>query len=48
MLSEADELLAVWDAQPACGYGGTVGVVDAVKQRDVPMTVIWPDGATRD
>jgi len=48
MLSEADELVAVWDGQPARGYGGTADVVDTAKQHGVPVTVIWPDGATRD
>jgi hypothetical protein len=48
MLDAADELLAVWDGQPARGYGGTADVVDAARSRGVPVTVVWPDGATRD
>lgn len=48
MLGRADRLLAVWDGQPARGYGGTADVVDAAEQQGVPVTVIWPDGASRD
>ncbi|WP_345494345.1 hypothetical protein [Nocardia callitridis] len=48
MLEEADELLAVWDGQPARGYGGTADVVAAARDRAMPVTVIWPVGATRD
>ncbi len=48
MLDEADHLLAVWDGQPARGYGGTADVVHAARERGMPITVIWPEGATRD
>jgi hypothetical protein len=48
MISRADQLLAVWDGQPARGFGGTADVVAAARSRPVPITVIWPDGATRD
>jgi hypothetical protein len=48
MLGQADRLLAVWDGEPARGYGGTADVVEAAEQRGVPVTVIWPDGASRD
>ncbi|GAA3565791.1 hypothetical protein GCM10022222_57000 [Amycolatopsis ultiminotia] len=48
MLDGADRLMAVWDGQPARGYGGTADVVDAARQRGLPVTVVWPDGATRD
>lgn len=48
MLVDADELLAVWDGQPARGYGGTADVVDAARDQGVPITVVWPAGATRD
>lgn len=48
MLSDADELLAVWDGQKARGYGGTADVVDAARDLGVPITVVWPEGATRD
>ena len=48
MLADADELFAVWDGKPARGYGGTADVVAAARERDLPVTVIWPAGAERD
>lgn len=44
----ADELIAVWDGQPARGYGGTADVVTYAERTGVPTQVIWPKGATRD
>lgn len=48
MLEEADRLIAVWDGQPARGYGGTADVVDLARRQGIPVTVIWPAGAHRD
>jgi hypothetical protein len=48
MLENATHLLAIWDGQPARGFGGTADVVAAARSRSVPVTVIWPDGAARD
>jgi hypothetical protein len=48
MIGEADALVAVWDGKPARGYGGTADVVEAARERGLPVTVIWPDGAERD
>lgn len=48
MLEETDTLLAVWDGQPARGYGGTADIVTLAHDRDIPVHVIWPDGAHRD
>jgi hypothetical protein len=48
MIEQADELIAVWDGEPARGYGGTADVVKAARERGIPVTVIWPDTATRD
>lgn len=48
MLDSVDELVAVWDDQPARGYGGTADVVAAARERGLPVTVVWPDGASRD
>ncbi len=48
MIEQADELYAVWDGQPARGYGGTADVVDAANDRGVPVTVIWPAAAERE
>jgi hypothetical protein len=44
----ADRLIAVWDGQPARGYGGTADVVAYAHRVGVPVHVIWPEGATRD
>ncbi|MGP4001673.1 hypothetical protein [Streptomyces sp. 8N706] len=43
----ADELLAVWDGEPAWGYGGTADVVAYAERSGVPVRVLWPEGATR-
>jgi hypothetical protein len=43
-----DELIAVWDGQPARGYGGTADVVSYARSTGVPVRVLWPEGATRD
>jgi hypothetical protein len=48
MLAGADELVAVWDGQPARGYGGTADVVAAAAKGGVSVVVVWPDGAQRD
>ncbi|MFI9504620.1 hypothetical protein [Nocardia sp. NPDC052566] len=48
MLDDADELIAVWDGKPARGYGGTADVVSVARERGIPVTVVWPDGARRD
>ncbi|WP_331459474.1 hypothetical protein [Nonomuraea sp. SBT364] len=48
MLDDVDVLFAVWDGQPARGFGGTADVVTEARRREVPVRVIWPDGARRD
>ncbi|GLZ08987.1 hypothetical protein Acsp03_64530 [Actinomadura sp. NBRC 104412] len=48
MIDHADELWAVWDGQPARGYGGTADVVAHAHEHRVPIRIIWPDGAQRD
>ena len=47
MLDKADRLFAVWDGEPARAYGGTADVVTEARQRGIPVTVIWPKGASR-
>ncbi|WP_330332570.1 hypothetical protein OHS33_24580 [Streptomyces sp. NBC_00536] len=42
-----DELLAVWDGQPARGFGGTADVVAYAERTGVPVRVLWPEGASR-
>lgn len=48
MLQAADTLFAVWDGQPARAFGGTADVVAYAHSIGLPVTVIWPKGATRD
>jgi hypothetical protein len=48
MLDRAEHLFAVWDGKPARGYGGTADVVAEARDRRIPVTVIWPEGASRD
>lgn len=48
VLSTVDALIAVWDGQPSGGYAGTADVVAAAHERDLPVTVVWPDDANRE
>jgi hypothetical protein len=48
MLAHAGQLWAVWDGQPARGYGGTADVVATARRNGLPVQVIWPNGAHRD
>ncbi|MFJ6568001.1 hypothetical protein ACIQNU_11285 [Streptomyces sp. NPDC091292] len=43
----SDEVVAVWDGLPARGYGGTADVVSYACGTGVPVTILWPAGATR-
>ncbi|GAB1516348.1 hypothetical protein [Actinophytocola sp. KF-1] len=47
ILAEADEIVAVWDGAPPDGKGGTGDVVRAAREQGTPVTVVWPEGATR-
>ena len=48
MITRADRLFAVWDGKPARGYGGTADVVAEAHKAGITVTVIWPEGASRD
>jgi len=48
VLNLIDKLIAVWDGGPSGGYGGTADVVEAARERGLPVTVVWPDGARRE
>jgi hypothetical protein len=48
MLDDADELFAVWDGKLARGYGGTADIVAEAQRRNLEVTRIWPEGASRD
>lgn len=47
ILSGIDVLFAVWDGMPPDGKGGTGDTVQLARDRRVPVTVVWPDGAAR-
>ncbi len=47
VVERSERLVAVWDGQPARGVGGTADIVDYARQKGVPVTVVWPEGATR-
>ncbi|MER6436005.1 hypothetical protein ABT275_06600 [Streptomyces sp. NPDC001185] len=48
VVSLADQLIAVWDGQPARGHGGTADAVAYAHSVGLPIRVLWPDGAARD
>jgi hypothetical protein len=47
MVEHADRLIAVWDGKPARSYGGTADVVTYAREKGVPVSVVWPEGASR-
>jgi len=47
MVDNADRLIAVWDGEPARSYGGTADVVTYAREKGVPVSVVWPEGASR-
>jgi hypothetical protein len=48
LVDRVDELIAVWDGNPARGHGGTADVVSYARRQGVPVRVFWPSGAARD
>ncbi|MGH3697739.1 MAG: hypothetical protein ACRDRX_27800 [Pseudonocardiaceae bacterium] len=48
LFDSVDHLIAVWDGNPSGSYSGTADVVAAARERGIPVTVVWPDGARRD
>jgi len=47
VINQCDLLLAVWDGEPATGLGGTADIVRHAREKHKPVSVIWPEGATR-
>ena len=47
LISTCDILFAVWDGQRGMDKGSTGSVVEYARSRDVPVEVIWPQGASR-
>jgi hypothetical protein len=48
VVDRSQRLVAVWDGKPARGVGGTADIVSYARQKRVPVTVLWPDGAMRE
>lgn len=48
LVALVDELLAVWDGEPARGFGGTADVVGYAQRHGTPVRRLWPENATRD
>jgi hypothetical protein len=48
IVDRCDLLITVWDGQPSRGLGGTADTVAYARDRRVPVTVVWPQGATRE
>jgi hypothetical protein len=47
VVDQSDQLMAVWDGRSARGLGGTADIVSYAHQQGIPVTVVWPAGATR-
>lgn len=47
VMARADSIVAVWDGVSPDGPFGTGHVVNAARERGVPVTVVWPEGAVR-
>ena len=48
LLAVADRLIAIWDGLPGRGLGGTADAVTHAWERNLPVTIIWPEGSTRE
>ncbi|MEU8133200.1 hypothetical protein [Streptodolium elevatio] len=47
LVTQCDEMFAVWDSGPSGGKGGTADVVEYARSLGKPVHVLWPDGAQR-
>ncbi len=48
IVNDADELIAVWDGEPARGYGGTADVITYARLQGIPIRIVWPPNTKRD
>jgi hypothetical protein len=48
VVNASNHLFAVWDGEPSRGVGGTADVVAYARSADKLVTVIWPEGASRE
>jgi hypothetical protein len=47
MLAQVHTVVAVWDGHPAQRHGGTGDVVATARRLRIPLSVLWPCGASR-
>jgi hypothetical protein len=47
LLARVECVVAVWDGYPSQRHGGTGDVVAAARRLGLPMSIIWPRGASR-
>lgn len=47
LMSSVDRVVAVYDGAPPDGKGGTGDTVQAARERAIPVTIVWPHGASR-
>lgn len=47
LLGTVDRMVAVWDGRPALRHGSTGDVVAAARALGLPVSVLWPRGASR-
>ncbi len=47
MLDDCDVLIAIWNGAPSRQRGDTADVVRAAREKQIPVTVIWPPGVER-
>ncbi|AYF79047.1 hypothetical protein D7D52_14830 [Nocardia yunnanensis] len=46
VVGTCDRLIAVWDGKPS-EQGGTGTVVELARDRNLPVDIVWPEGAVR-
>jgi hypothetical protein len=47
VVTDSDQVIAVWDGKPAGGRGGTADVVRYAQDLGKEVVVLWPAGAVR-
>jgi hypothetical protein len=47
LVDRSDRVVAVWDGQPARGFGGTADIVGYALSKGVPVDIVWPGEALR-
>lgn len=47
LIRRSTRIYAVWDGKPTRKLGSTADVVRAAREANLPVRIIWPDGARR-